>query len=114
MKRLDTVCAWLIFGLGAVHIAMTPGGVSGRLWFFGTGLALIFAGMINLLRIKNGYAVEWLKAFCVSANAMTLVLAVFSARALLPRLARYPQVFVIVAAAIFELVLSARQRDASR
>jgi hypothetical protein len=114
VTRLDATCAWLLFALGVVHVTMTPAAVRGRLWFFGTGLTLIFAAMINLLRIKNGYSVRWLKPFCVGANLMTLTLAVFAARALWVSLARYPQVFLIVAVVAMELLFSIQQQNSSR
>jgi len=110
MKRLDQVCAWVLFWSGVVHCALTPR-LPGRLWFFGTGLALMLAAMINLLRIRNGYSVPWLRQFCLSANAMTLVLAVSLFWSLLPRAARNPQVLFVLPVVIGELIFSLRRKQ---
>jgi hypothetical protein len=75
MKYVDQACAWIIFVAGIAHILTTeifhPRGVTLDL-----GLLTIFLAMFNLLRLRNGYSVLGLKAFCVSANLASLMFEV--------------------------------------
>ncbi len=54
MKLLDQLCAGIIFILAIVDCLLVPRTYTGRIWIFGTGLALLFTAMLNLLRIRNG------------------------------------------------------------
>lgn len=45
-----------------------PKTYTGRIWIFGTDMALLFAAMLNLLRIQNGYTISGLKVFCITSN----------------------------------------------
>jgi hypothetical protein len=57
VKIIDWLCAILVFALGIVHSALTP--VIYRplslsaLWFFAAGLAMVFGGMLNVLRLQG-------------------------------------------------------------
>ena len=53
-----------------------PRTYTGRIWIFGTGLALLFTAMLNLLRIRNAQGVKGLRLFCIAANVTTLVFAI--------------------------------------
>ena len=53
-----------------------PRTYTGRIWIFGTGLALLFTAMLNVLRIRNGGAVKGLRLFCITANVTMLVFAI--------------------------------------
>jgi len=76
MKRLDRACAGALFLLAIVECWLVPRDYIGRIWIFGTGLALLFTAMLNLLRVRNGYGVRGLKLFCVGANVMMLVFVI--------------------------------------
>ena len=73
MKYIDNICAWLIFVAGIVHIVLTDlFHLRGSL---DTALVWIFAAMLNLLRIRNGYSIMVrLKIFCSAANISVLIL----------------------------------------
>lgn len=43
---------------------------------FDTGLLYIVVAMFNLLRLRNGYKVRMLKAFCLGANGSALALEI--------------------------------------
>ena len=73
MKRLDRTCAGVLFLLAIVECWLVPRDYTGRIWIFGTGLALLFTAMLNLLRVRNGYGVRGLKLYCIGANVMMLV-----------------------------------------
>jgi hypothetical protein len=76
MKTLDRLCAAALFILAIVDCLIVPRTYTGRIWIFGTGLAVLFTAMVNLLRIRNGYRVAGLKMFCIAANVTMLALAI--------------------------------------
>ena len=76
MKLVDRTCTGAIFLLAVVECWLVPRTYTGRLWIFGTGLALLFTAMLNLLRLRNGYSVRGLRLFCIGANVMMLAWAV--------------------------------------
>lgn len=76
MKGLDRACAGALFLLALVECWLVPRDYTGRIWIFGTGLALLFTAMLNLLRVRNGYSVRGMKLFCIGANVMMLVFVI--------------------------------------
>jgi len=76
MKFLDRLCAGTLFVQAIVDCLLVPKTYSGRIWIFGTGLALLFTAMLNVLRIRNDSLVKGLKLFCITANATMLLFAV--------------------------------------
>jgi hypothetical protein len=75
MKMLDRLCAIALFISGVVDCLLVPKTYTGRIWIFGTCLALIFTAMFNWLRIRNGSNMPSLKISCITANVTTLALA---------------------------------------
>lgn len=67
LRFLDLACAGAIFLLAIAASMFIPKNYSGRIWIFGTDLALLFAAMLNLLRIQNEF-MRGVKAFCITAN----------------------------------------------
>lgn len=76
MKIFDKFCAGTLFVLAITDCLLVPRTYTGRIWIFGTGLALLFTAMLNFLRIRNGHAVKGLRLFCITANITTLVFAI--------------------------------------
>jgi hypothetical protein len=76
MKLFDWLCAGILFVLAMLDCLRVPRAYTGRIWIFGTCLALLFTGMFNVLRQRNGYAVKGLKLFCIAANVTMLVFAI--------------------------------------
>ena len=74
MKLLDRLCAGTLFLLAIVECLLVPKTYTGRIWILGTDLALLFAAMLNVLRIRNGYVVQGLKMFCIAGNVTMLAL----------------------------------------
>ena len=68
MKLFDRLCAGVLFILAIVDGLLVPKNYTGRIWIFGTCLALLFTAMLNGLRIRNGPGVKGLKLFCITAN----------------------------------------------
>jgi hypothetical protein len=67
------LCAGALFLLAIVECWLVPRDYTGRIWIFGTGLAVLFTAMLNLLRIRNGYSVRGLRMFCIGANVVMTV-----------------------------------------
>jgi len=97
MKLLDRACAGALFLLAVVECWLVPRDYTGRIWIFGTGLALLFTAMLNLLRLRNGYGVQGLRLFCIGAN---VIMTVFVMALILsigwPRTLANPQVLLIL------------------
>ena len=76
MRLFDKLCAGALFILAIVYYLLVPRTYTGRIWIFGTGLALLFTAMLNLLRLRNGYGVQGLRLFCFAANLTMLVFVI--------------------------------------
>ena len=65
--------------LGLIHTALTPLFYDhlspAALWFAGTGLALVFLGLLNLAAERVGKA--WLLTICIAANSIMTVFCFF-------------------------------------
>ena len=66
-RFLDLLCAGAIFLLAIAASMLIPKTYTGRIWIYGTDLALLFAAMLNLLRIQNA-AMRGVRAFSITAN----------------------------------------------
>jgi len=76
MKLFDRLCAGTLFILAIVDCLLVPKTYTGRIWIFGTLLALLFTAMLNVLRIRNGRGVQGLKLSCITANLTMLLFAI--------------------------------------
>ncbi len=107
MRILDWLFAVIVLALGVVHCAVTPviyhAFTLAALWFFSAGLALIFVGMLNLLRLK-GAGSPLARTFALIANASMLAFAL--AFALMVHLAHNPQGIVLIVVLAGELLFS--------
>lgn len=103
LKATHKAFAYLIVALGIVHLAFTFAAYSrfsfNALWFIGSGLAIIFAGFLNIVfafDISGNIATKWL---CFIANATSMLLF-----ALALTLFTEPQVFIGLALFAFATV----------
>jgi hypothetical protein len=107
MKLFDRLCAGILFVLAIVDCLLVPKTYTGRIWLLGTALALLFTAMLNVLRLRNGYAVRGLKMFCIGANVLmltfvvALMMSIGEARAL-----HNPQIIVVALLVIVETTFS--------
>ena len=76
MRLVDRFCAGSLFILAIGDCLLVPRTYTGRIWIFGTGLALLFSAMLNLLRIRNRQGVKGLWLFCITANVTMLVFVI--------------------------------------
>ena len=107
MRLFDRICATALFVLAIIDCLLVPKTYAGRIWIFGTGLALLFAAMLNLLRIRNKSEVRGLKNFSITANVTMLMFAI----ALMASIGRArtlanPQVPLVAALLLIETAFS--------
>ena len=102
MRLFYRIAAYSLSSLGVIHTALTPLFYDrfspDALWFAGTGLALVFLGLLNLVaeRIWQAWAIN----VCIAANLVGCVYGILVAIAL-------PEIQAYVAAAIFIAVVIA-------
>ena len=112
-RLVDRIFAWALLILGLVHCAFTPIAYARwsieAIWFLSAGLALIFAGMLNLLRIAYNAVAPGTRAASLLANVLLLSLTVGIAGAVTLR--NNPQVIVAGVIVVVELFFSLLRRD---
>jgi hypothetical protein len=92
MKVFDTLCAGALFVLAIMDCLLVPRTYTGRIWIFGTGLALLFTAMLNLMRIRNRAGVRGLRLSCITANVTMLVFVIALMASIgKPRALQHPQ-----------------------
>jgi len=112
VRRLDQICAGTLSLLAIVDCLLVPRTYVGRIWIFGTALALLFTAMLNLLRIRNHGVVKGLKLFCITANVVMLVFAVALMASIgISRTLANPQVPLIGFLLAIETIFSLVKRD---
>src|SRR2546423_5506552 len=78
--RLYVILAWLITALGMLHMAATfrlPGpNPLGKIWFFGSGLAIALVGTLNLLHRTYGPLCFGVRVVTRGANLLLTFVAV--------------------------------------
>jgi hypothetical protein len=93
VKIFDSLFAGTLFVLAIVDCLLVPKTYTGRIWIFGTGLALLFTALLNVLRVRNGRGVKGLKLSCITANATMLVFAIALMASIgKPRTLQHPQI----------------------
>ena len=96
MRLAYTICAWLIVALGCAHLLFTFHDYDefslDAMWFAGAGLALVFAGFLNVAHLRGGGRDTLVRALTVLTDALCAVLFVAALS-----LMRQPQVFAGVA-----------------
>jgi hypothetical protein len=112
MKLLDQLCAGILFILAIVDCLLVPRTYTGRIWIFGTGLALLFSAMLDLLRIRNGRGVKGLRLFCITANVTMLVFVIALIASIgKSRTLQHPQIPLVGALLLAETAFSVRRNS---
>jgi len=107
MRLADRLCAGSLFILAIVDCLLVPRTYTGRIWIFGTGLALLFTAMLNVLRIRNCPGIPGLRLSCITANATMLVFAIALMASIgKSRALQHPQVPLVAAALLVETAFS--------
>jgi hypothetical protein len=94
LRTIHKICTILIIALGLLHVLFTAHDYSEfslrAVWFLGTGVAIILAGFLNVVLMRDvgkDRLVQWL---CHISNIIFTVLFAYIGLNLLPQ----PQVFV--------------------
>ena len=112
MGLVDRVCAGSLFLIAIVDCLLVPRTYTGRIWIFGTALALLFTAMLNVLRLRNGRGVRGLRLFCVTANVTMLVFAIALVASIgKARTLQHLQVPLVGALLLAETAFSLRKND---
>jgi peptidoglycan/LPS O-acetylase OafA/YrhL len=103
MIKSYRICSWLIVALGCAHLLFTLHDYDQftmrAFWFFGSGLAIVFAGFLNVALIRDGGRDQVIKLLCLITNVACALLFVAALM-----LMRQPQVFIGVALFAFVTV----------
>ena len=108
---MDWIGAGILFLTAIADSLLVPRNYTGRIWIFGTVLALLFTAMLNILRIRNDSSVKGLKLFCVTSNVtmlffvVGLIASIGKARAL-----ANPQVVLVGGLLLVETIFSLRKK----
>ena len=93
LRTLHKIAAYLIVALGCAHLLFTFHDYDSfdlhALWFFGAGVAILFAGFINVILLGAAGRERTARSLGVVANVFCL--AMFAAAL---ALMRQPQVFI--------------------
>src|SRR6266852_4189855 len=112
MTLIDRLCAGTLFIVAIVDCLLVPRTYTGRIWIFGTGLALLFTAMLNMLRVRNGREVKGLKLFCITANVTMLVFAIALMASIgKSRTLQHPQIPLVAALLLAETAFSLRKNS---
>lgn len=97
MKTVHKVSAWVLVVLGIGHTLLTPlfypGFTEAALWFAGSGLGLLFLGLLNLIVIMS--ASRAILNLCLITNLIGSVYTILVAVTL-----PVPQAFLAILASI--------------
>ena len=66
-RFIDLLCAGVLFLTAIAGAMLVPRSYVGRIWIYGTDLAVLFASMLNLLRVQNA-ATRSARTFSIIAN----------------------------------------------
>lgn len=93
MRPIHKIASFLIVILGLVHVGYTFFEYHGlsfeATWFFGSGLAIVLAGFINIAMLRDGGKDTVIWSMALVTNVVFLVLFIAAAYMM-----RQPQVFI--------------------
>jgi hypothetical protein len=80
LSRVYAVFAWLIVAIGTLHMFATfrlsAGTPLGKVWFFGSGLAIALVGALNLLHRAYGASCLGVRIVCRIGNVLLTLIAI--------------------------------------
>ena len=100
--------AWVLVVMGCIHcgatFVMRPHLNFDAVWFFSGGVAMIAAGLLNLIRIQGGKGMA--RPSAISVNILMTLACAAIVWIGLGSLVRMPQVLIVTAAVVAELIFS--------
>lgn len=97
LHRIYAILGWAIIALGGLHMLTTfrlASSPAFRVWFFGSGIALVLVGALNLLHRNYGPSAPGLRAVCRGAN---IFITLFAAIAGIVSRASVPELVMMMA-----------------
>ena len=82
-SKIHTILSFIIILLGILHISFVfpiEEFNTDTLWFLGTGVAIIFSGLINLIAIR--FSEKFIRIICMLTNFIMMFLFIISLFAL--------------------------------
>jgi hypothetical protein len=80
LKKLHLICSYLSIALGAIHILFTVCAYDNfsldAFWFVGSGMAIVFAGFLNLMFLKFVEKDLTVWVLCLLGNLFSTILFV--------------------------------------
>lgn len=108
-QLLDLLFAGALFLLAIAGSMLIPKTYTGRIWMYGTDLALLFNAMLNLLRIQNA-SMLGVKMFSITANfALSALFISLMVSVGLSRTISHAEVPGVTALLLIETALSVRR-----
>ncbi len=83
LRFLYALFSFAIIAIGVLHMATTfrlSGTTAAKVWFFGAGIALVLAGVLNLLNRQYGLRAFGVRATTIATNVFMLCFAGIAAR----------------------------------
>lgn len=112
MRRFYKIAAYSL-SLGVIHTALTPLFYDrfspDALWFAGTGLALVFLGLLNI--VAERVWETWALNVCIAANLIGCVYGILTV-IVLPEIQAYVGLLVFVAVATGSILARLNTRSA--
>ena len=106
----DLLCAGALFLLAIAGSMLIPKTYTGRIWMYGTDLALLFSAMLNLLRIQNA-SMLGVKMFSITANfALSALFISLMVSIGMSRTISHAEVPGVTALLLIETAFSVRRR----
>jgi hypothetical protein len=117
LSFIYAVFAWLIVAIGTLHMLATfrlaSGSALGRVWFFGSGMAIALVGALNLLHRTYGGSCLGVRIVCRSANVLLTSLAVVAGTVTGPSVTQCCVVWSLLGGALIISCLPTRRQSSS-
>ena len=113
MRLAFRITAYSLSSLGVIHTALTPLFYDrfspDALWFAGTGLALVFLGLLNIVAERVWEV--WALNVCIAANLIGCVYGILVVLAL-PEIQAYVGLVIFIAVVIASVLARLNTRSA--
>ncbi|MBN1888480.1 MAG: hypothetical protein JW850_10835 [Thermoflexales bacterium] len=115
MRLFYRITAYALSLLGVLHTVLTPLFYDrlspDALWFAGTGLALVFLGLLNLVAERTWQA--WAIHICIAANVVACIYGILIVIAL-PEIQAYVAAIIFIAIVIASILAQQNVRRIER
>lgn len=117
LSLIYAVFAWLIVAIGTLHMLATfrlaSGSALGRIWFFGSGMAIAMVGALNLLHRTYGQSCPGVRIVCRAANVLLTSLAIVAGTVTGARVTQCCVVWLLLGGALILSCLPTQRQSSS-